>query len=265
MDHKVEAGVQYNDVFTPVADPQCLYYYDGQQYLPLDCNADYSQSQLYFAYYSNSTYTYLQGFLKYRVGLQYCNTRQEALKAVSSRMFHIQKRCIKCHQTSPYTMELFRKTYCIFCLKLQFINSELFFVEGEERRDWTEHMICDVWEALCSYLPENQKQDLPQSCPLPHNSFLCYGRTESLGEGGWYPGQPAHICGEPSKCTEGGCPYHELCKMCANRLLNCPICGYFISFEEPDPDPRGCTNHCAHFDKPCITCERICQRRKPGY
>ena len=264
MDQRIEAGIRCNDTFIQVPDPQCVYYLSSGQYHPLDTSFDYSQNPTTYAIYDNANgYIYYQGVFVYRVGVQYYSTYQDAYNATVTRSFYIQKRCVLCFQTSSYTMEIFMKSCCLYCLRVKVIGNELFSGEGEERKDWTEHMLCDVLENMYKYLPAADQTGLPYPYPLPHNTFICYGKVVGLGTNGWYPGVSGHIAGNNNMCKEESCPMgHKHCKTCANLLQNCQVCRSFIPYEEPGPDPQGCPNHCASFDKPCTTCGQISQRRK---
>ncbi len=263
MEQRIEAGIRCNDTFILVPDPQRVYYWFTDRYYPLDTSLDYSQSQMTYAIYDNNNWYTYQGMFVYRVGVQYYNTYQDAHNAAVTRSFHIQKRCVLCSKASPYTMEIFRKSYCLYCLRLRVIGNELFFGEGEERKDWTDHMLCDVLENMYKYLPAADQIGLPYPYPLPHNSFICCGKVVGLGTDGWYPGVQGHIAGNKNKCMQESCPMgHELCNTCANVLPNCLVCGSFIPFEEPGPDPQGCPNHCASFTDACTVCGQTSQRRK---
>ena len=254
-------GTVHAGVFTVVADPSDLGYWCYNQFYPHDCGYDFSR---FPTYVGTSKYYYPQGtVIAYRVSGQILPTKQAAEAYLQIKPTGVQRICMKCHHPSAQTLELFKKSYCMDCLRLQVINNELFFREGDERKEWSAQMICDVLEALYYYQPEQCRRDLSNCLPLPHNTFLCYGKVERLGQGGgWYPNAPAHIAGHGNKCEEEGCPNgHTLCKSCANDLYLCPVCRAFIPFEFPKQD-FPCENHCLSFTVPCHTCGRVSQHRK---
>lgn len=264
MSQRVEVGTLHNGHFSPVPDPQTLGYWYNNQFYVHDCGHDFSQHPV--VYYHNAEWYTLPGVVTYRVGNTFYRTYKEAIAFLNMSTLAvstIRKRCVLCQSTEAYTVEVFKKVYCVQCLQKRVINGELFFGEGTLRKDWSVQVVCEVLEALYMHLPDNLKRELPVCYPLPLEHFLCYGREEKMGTGGWYPGRPAHISGIRNKCTEESCPNgHDLCKICANTLTHCPQCGSFIPYEEPRPDEEGCTNHCASFTKACLTCGQIAERRK---
>lgn len=262
MSQRVEVGTYDNGRFTPVPDPQNFGYWYNNQFYSHDCNYDFSQYPAVVVYYQNTGYQRLSGTICYKVGNTYHRTYKEAIASLNMRPLNIRKLCVVCQRSEAFTMEIFRKVYCVFCLQKKVIANELFFGD-DPRKDWSPQVVCEVLEALYQHLPDNLKQQLPVCYPLPHDHFLCYGKVERLGQGGWYPGHPAHISGVGNKCMQDSCPNgHDLCKTCANTLMNCPMCQSFIPYEEPSPDEGDCPNHCASFTKPCLTCGQVSERRK---
>ena len=265
MAQRVEVGTLLNGIFTAVPDPQNLGYWYNNQFYAHDSPYDFSQYQNCVVYCRPTGWETRPGqTIAYRAGGKVCRTMQEAsVAAMMTTLVAGKKICILCSERGQNTVEIFKQNICVFCLKRRIISNELFSTMEKQQRNWTEEIICKVLEALYTYLPENQQRELPVCYPIPHETFLCYGKVEALGRDGWYPGRPAHIAGEKTKCSEESCPNgHDFCKNCASKLMNCTQCGAFIPYEEPDRDDGGCDNHCPSFTKPCATCGIIVPRRK---
>jgi hypothetical protein len=264
MAQRVEVGTVLNGLFTAVPDPQNLGYWLNNQFYPHDCGYDFSQYPNCVVYYRPTGWETRPGqTIAYRGGGQLFRTMQEANAAASMVTLVGKKICVLCSERGQNTVEIFKKNICVICLKRKVISNELFSTAERDQRNWTGEIICKVLEALYTYLPASQQSELPVCYPIPHETFLCYGKVEALGRDGWYPGRPAHIAGEPTKCKEESCPNgHDFCKNCASQLMNCTQCGAFIPYEEPDRDDGGCGNHCPSFTVPCSTCGLIVERRK---
>lgn len=263
MAQRVEVGTLQNGAFTAVPDPQCLGYWVNNQFYVHDSPYDFTQYRDCVVYYRPTGWESRTGqIIAYRAVGKVFNTYSEANQAAVMTTLP-KKICVLCPVRGQETVQVYSQNICVLCLKKKIISNELFSISRGSPRNWTAEIICDVLAAIYRSLPGNQLSDMPICYPLPLESFLCYGRVEALGEGGWYPGRPAHIAGQMTKCVEESCPNgHDFCKKCASDLMNCTQCGAFIHYEEPNRDDEGCPDHCPSFTVPCKTCLVLVPRRK---
>ena len=133
----------------------------------------------------------------------------------------IRKKCNDCGEETSDYLDLSGRNFCPKCLLERLKSRRLSCIRrdksgqdiGTEEMDWSSEQVGFAWARVRASLGEAA---YPDHCPLPLNSIICEGK--------------GHIVGLKSKCEEGGCPLHVLCKACANGKEGCPVCGAKITY-----------------------------------
>ena len=258
-------GYNVNDQFHPLPTNCSLGYWYNDSFIPAD---DWDGSQ-------DSTipvvlWTQKLGWKQLPVGAyavfyyrnQYfpsLTTAEEEKLRVEGPLF-----CVLCRHQKPRFRRILGKDCCADCILERYLGGKLYFdttSHGEEV-EWSALIIFKIHTKLMSVLSEENKRKMPSEIKLPREGFVCVGKKETVREN--YPSY-GHIAYEANRCLRDGCPNtdHALCKTCANRLTQCPLCSSHIEYEViPEDNVPGCICHVPTFDAPCANCGKRYTRTK---
>ena len=173
----------------------------------------------------------------------------------------VTRQCIFCKHAKSNFLTMIGKICCSDCLLSRYLNGNMTIGEGPLVIEWTAKMVAEVHTYLMNVLSEEDKAKMPQQIKNPPGSFVCVGRNEQVISN--YP-QQGHFSGTANQCAEGGCPNtHLMCKTCADKLSQCPLCNSFVEYEDlPIACPPDCDSHKPDFKTPCPKCKKVTPRRK---